>query len=461
MIFIKPVIFKTRNNNSYFYDDATGFVFPLVNEEEVADIEQLDSLEKLNSLKSARLSSLFKQYNLFLRNENQSIQSSLYLNERKKKGSRQLIIELTQNCNFRCKYCVFSDCYSEMRTFENKNAKWEIIQKAIDMYMTYNIACQKYNPTLIPAITFYGGEPLLEFTLIKKSIEYVKEKYQKYFANISYALTTNGYLLNEENIRFMLENNFFITISFDGNQITHDRNRVTFDGKGTFNKVSENVQLFERIARDYSCKYVFNTVIDCKEDIRNILSFFNSDDYLRNAFGKFSFVDAYNSTYYEGMNFTDLIDTRLNELFQIIEEQSELSQMARNMLSQIFLLFKNKINYDQKLLLNSCTIGVDKVMVDVNGDLYSCEKTNTEYKLGTVDTGLDDKKIIAYLDYISNLQKERCHQCQIRNLCDVCIKTVNVKDNQFDITLERCEENKKRQISLLRLYYYAKEKKYL
>ena len=460
MIIIKPIIFNTQSNNKYFYDDASSFIFPLLNNDEEKELTNINSIKYLTDLKSKRLIELQNKYHLFMRDETQVINPEEFINSRIKKGCRQLIIELTQSCNFRCKYCVFSECYSEMRTFTNKKAEWNIIKKAIDYYMNYNLDCQKYNPTLTPAITFYGGEPLLEFNLLKKSIEYINSTYAKSFSKIDYALTTNGYLLNDEIINFLLVNKVFITISFDGNEKTHNRNRVLSNDKGTFAKVYDNFKKFAETADLYSIRYIFNTVIDCKEDIRNILSFFDQDPVLRKAFGKFSFVDAYHSSYYEGLNYPDLVKQRINELFQIIEENNSLSDLARNMLKQIFNLFEAKINYDQKILLNSCAIGIDKLMVDVHGNFYACEKTNTNYCLGNVNDGINKEKVIRYFEFLKDIQQNRCNYCPIRNLCDVCIKTVDVNNDEFNIKKERCDETVIRFTSLLKLYCYSKEKGY-
>ena len=130
------------------------------------------------------------------------------------------------------------------------------------------------------------------------------------------------------------------------------------------------------------------------------------------------------------------------------------------MLKQIFNLFEAKINYDQKILLNSCAIGIDKLMVDVHGNFYACEKTNTNYCLGNVNDGINKEKVIRYFDFLKDIQQNRCNYCPIRNLCDVCIKTVDVNNDEFNIKKERCDETVIRFTSLLKLYCYSKEKGY-
>lgn len=112
-------------------------------------------------------------------------------------------------------------------------------------------------------------------------------------------------------------------------------------------------------------------------------------------------------------------------------------------------------------MLNSCSIGIDKLMVDVHGNFYACEKTNTNYCLGNINDGIDNTKIVKYFEFLKNIQQSRCNYCPIRNLCDVCIKTVDVNNDEFNITEERCKETVVRFTSLLKLYCYSKEKGYL
>ena len=105
-------------------------------------------------------------------------------------------------------------------------------------------------------------------------------------------------------------------------------------------------------------------------------------------------------------------------------------------------------------------IGIDKLMVDVHGNFYACEKTNTNYCLGNVNDGINKEKVIRYFEFLKDIQQNRCNYCPIRNLCDVCIKTVDVNNDEFNIKKERCDETVIRFTSLLKLYCYSKEKGY-
>ncbi len=100
-----------------------------------------------------------------------------------------LTLTLTEQCNFRCSYCVYMPKYLS-NTYELKSMTKDIAFKAIDIFM------QASKQIAEPFIGFYGGEPLLMFNLIKECVDCCKENYP--FASIFFDVTTNGLLLEKE-----------------------------------------------------------------------------------------------------------------------------------------------------------------------------------------------------------------------------------------------------------------------
>jgi len=99
------------------------------------------------------------------------------------------------------------------------------------------------------SISFYGGEPLLKWDLIKQIIKYVNQN--KKSKTISINFTTNATLLNSEMIKYLIRNDIHMAISLDGPQHSHDRYRVFRNGKGTFNTVMNNLNIIKRISIEY------------------------------------------------------------------------------------------------------------------------------------------------------------------------------------------------------------------
>lgn len=85
-------------------------------------------------------------------------------------GLNQVVLQVTQNCNLRCSYCAYSGSYFN-RTHSKKRMSTETAIRAVDFFMSHSSEVSK------STIGFYGGEPLLEFSLIKKVVSYVEEYY--------------------------------------------------------------------------------------------------------------------------------------------------------------------------------------------------------------------------------------------------------------------------------------------
>ena len=111
----------------------------------------------------------------------------------------QLILQVTQNCNLRCNYCVYSGGY-DTRMHNNKRMSFEMAKKSIDFLKLHSRNQERV------IIGFYGGEPLLEFSLIKKCVEYAESTLKG--KKIEYSTTTNATLLNDEVIRYFILKNF-------------------------------------------------------------------------------------------------------------------------------------------------------------------------------------------------------------------------------------------------------------
>lgn len=114
-----------------------------------------------------------------------------------KNNVHQLILQVTQNCNLRCKYCVYSGSYVN-RVHTKKRMSIETAKKAVDFYHKHNSNLEN------GLISFYGGEPLLEIKLIREIIDYSNKVFEG--KKVKYNMTTNATLLTDEIVDFLYEN---------------------------------------------------------------------------------------------------------------------------------------------------------------------------------------------------------------------------------------------------------------
>ena len=174
---------------------------------------------------------------------------------------KTLIIFLSFDCNLRCDYCYLREIgYPKMKI------SFKTIKKMVDYSLKYWV---KKNEKL--NIYFLGGEPLIEFYLIKKTVNYCLRSYGD--EKIFFSITTNGTLFSKEIIHFLKKNKFQINLSMDGDKKSQNRHRKFANGKGTFNSIVKHLPLLI----DYP-RFKINLVVspdNVSELVKNVVFFVN------------------------------------------------------------------------------------------------------------------------------------------------------------------------------------------
>lgn len=147
----------------------------------------------------------------------------------------EMKLTITTNCLLRCNYC-FVKKLPEMMDYDTAKA-------TVDFFLKFG---RKNNKIL----KIYGGEPLLNFELLKKIIPYIIRNIP-FNNNLTLSLCTNAVLLKPEHIDFFKKYNFQLAISLDGKKETHDRFRKFRNGKGSFDIIVKNLALlFQNIKKE-------------------------------------------------------------------------------------------------------------------------------------------------------------------------------------------------------------------
>lgn len=148
-----------------------------------------------------------------------------------------LTINVAEICNMKCTYCfanegTYDNACGGIMSYENLCM---LIQKVFSIY-----------PEGTSGICFFGGEPLLAFSEIKKFIPYVVELYKEKGLPLPvFSINTNGTLLSKEVVEFINQYHIFVTISIDGDKENHDRMRIFKDGTGTYDTIKQNLEAIE------------------------------------------------------------------------------------------------------------------------------------------------------------------------------------------------------------------------
>ena len=160
-----------------------------------------------------------------------------------------LRLNVTQNCNLRCKYCF----ENALENYENRQKMdFETAKKAVDVFLDL----LEKNGKSEGNIRFFGGEPLLDFSLITRVVEHVKQNKNENIT-IHFMVNSNGTLITDEMASYFAENDIHMIISLDGLEEINDINRVDIKGSGSFRRVEAGLKKLLK----YKCSIDLATVV--------------------------------------------------------------------------------------------------------------------------------------------------------------------------------------------------------
>lgn len=349
-------------------------------------------------------------------------------------GLAELIIEVTALCNHRCAYCIYSEFYQYQRDHSKDNITDENVIRAVDFYLDQLEVGAIYNPRRKPIITFYGGEPLINYRAVRLAVEHAEARCKE---RPLFLLTTNATLLTKSIIDHFIEHEFIRLFSIDGDREDHDRNRRFVNKRPTHSRVTARV-------RDYvnaSNKPAFvDSVIDPKTDLVRMMEYFvSTPDFWPYAISP---ANYYGTSYYSQFTPCDFDRMRgqfkeLSALFRelmSVDEVSDEDRLRRRFLYALvgrgalhpFLktFFKEEGAASQPLPFTGSCVPGDKLFVDYKGTFYACEKITRNAPIGSLDKGFDFQAIARIVEGIySNIIVKGCRTCFARNTCSLCLQS--------------------------------------
>lgn len=473
----------------YFYDTGTGKVFEinkitkdildtLIRTDQFSELFQLPYKEKDMATSLHELSECIKNENILQAPELITMcgPQTDQLENRLQGHRNQITLELTEQCNYRCKYCIYQSEEVGFRTFGTRHMSFETAKAALDEFM-HNSEKQVY-------VSFYGGEPLLRFDFIKQCISYLAENYSD--KEITYVMTTNGSLITEEIAAYFARvKNVYLTISLDGPESIHDQYRVFPNGSGTFSVTMRGLRLLSNAfgERTAECLLINSVVSDYSpETLQKIYGFFDGLEWLpKNVSTTFSYVSKEKTqASYEGVD-----SKRENEMRRyeqehpgsfdpvsylagerLMEKNADTnSQFGRDDLVKQLKVIHNRLlvndpSKNSYTLNGCCTPGERRLYVTVEGKYMVCEKIGPSPFIGNVKNGLDLGAIKKHFvdEYIQNA-KQYCRNCWAVNLCSACyIDCYNKNGPEFSYRHPFCETNRLSLERALSLYHEILER---
>lgn len=359
---------------------------------------------------------------LFIRDISKEVRSTKqYLFER----TQLHIFVLTVNCNLNCVYCQAS---VQDMSINKKVMNKLTAEKAVD------IALQSPSNNL--SFEFQGGEPLLNFDVIRHIVEYTTKKNFEIKKNISFNLVSNLTILTDEMLEFLIDNKVSISTSIDGPDIVHDYNR-NIKGMPTLYKTKENIK---KINEKY-IEYDENTKVQAIQTTTRQSLFYAEEivnQYIELGMNSifirpltpigFSILN-WDKIGYSTEEFCEFYENCLDYIIELAKKGVDISEAH----ASIFLkkiLTNIPVNYME--LRSPCGGAIGQLAYNYDGDVYACdearmfaESDDKSFKLGSVYSNtyeeIIDNPITKSICVSSCLESiPQCSDCAYNPYCGTC-----------------------------------------
>ena len=345
---------------------------------------------------------------------------------------KALCLHIAHDCNLACRYC-----FAEEGEYHGRRAlmSFEVGKKALD-FLIANSGSRKNLE-----VDFFGGEPLMNWDVVKKTVEYGRSLEEKYDKKFRFTLTTNGVLLNDEIMEFANREMANVVLSIDGRKEVHDYMRPTRNGKGSYDVILSKFQEFakKRAGKSY---YVRGTYT------HNNLDF--SNDVLHMAdlgFDQIS-VEPVVSLPDEPYAIKEEDIPVLLEQYDILAKE----MIKRHKEGRGFNFFHFMIDLEGgpcvAKRLSGCGSGTEYMAVTPWGDLYPCHQFvgEDDFCIGNVFDGIKNQDIVNEFKLCNVYAKDKCKDCFARFYCSggCAANSYKFHGNILDAYDIGCELQKKR-----------------
>jgi len=353
---------------------------------------------------------------------------------------RMLILEVTEDCNLRCDYCIYSGNYKDYRCHGSNNMSMSTICSAMNFYKDHNTNVEQ------AVISFYGGEPFLHVEKVVNAIEYGHKIFDK---PQHYRITTNGTLIDDNFIDwFIKQTDVSLSITFNGDKGYHDLFRHFRDNTSSYEIIIKNI---EKIVSKSSAAYKNRVSFQCNyldwQDISIINAAFSEHPLLKDKIPRS--ITSINKNL--EIEFLDELRSRRNEFFKetashpttmdslilayINELKVDCDTVLTNIFNKVFLQIYGRPMYELKssfCSINACEPLVNRLYINTEGAFNLCERVGSSNCFGNIHEGFNYSNISKMLYEFNEACKNRCINCWALRFCQVCYGNV-LNNNSIDM----------------------------
>lgn len=316
---------------------------------------------------------------------------------------KAICLHVAHDCNLACKYCFAGkgeyDGPKGLMSFETG-------KRALDFLVEQSGTRHNLE------VDFFGGEPLLNWDVCKKLVEYGRSIEKKYNKNFRFTVTTNGVLLNDEIMDFCNKEMGNVVLSLDGRKETHDRLRITRKNTGSYDMI---IDKFKKFAQSRNQKDYY---------MRGTYTHFNTDfskDVIHMA------DEGFKELSIEPVVCDPSEDYALKESdLPVLKEQYEI--LANEMLRRYrkgngFTFYHYMIDLDAGPCIvkrvSGCGVGTEYMAVTPDGELYPCHQFvgDEKFLLGDIWNGVKNKNVLEQFENCNVYSHKECKDCFAKLYC--------------------------------------------
>lgn len=414
MLELQPMIHKFKMKDKYFCLDVNSGIIHAIDEltDRVLDIydgsnreavhEALDATENASELDELmdEIDELIKEEMLYA-----PMSEEFKLVVEEKPIVKALCLNIAHDCNLACKYCFASQ--GDYGGVKRELMSFDVAKRAVDFLIAMSGTRQHCE------IDFFGGEPLLNWDVVKQTVEYVESIQAAHNKIFKLTLTTNGVLLTQDKIDYVNEHNISLVLSIDGREEVHNRMRPSAGGTDTYKTVAKNLvnAVKQRDGREYYVRgtYTHNN-LDFTKDVIAMSDLGFEHLSMEPVVGK------------EGEYV--LRDEDLPILEKEYEKLADLYlQRQKDGWGEKFNFFHFRMDlYRGPCMakrLRGCGAGHEYMAIVPNGDIYPCHQFvgRDGYVLGNVFEGLKNFDIPREFRNTHVFTKPTCAKCWAKFFC--------------------------------------------
>ena len=316
---------------------------------------------------------------------------------------KALCLNIAHDCNLRCKYCFAGQGgYGQWRMLMS----FDVARRAVDFLIAHS------GPRQHCEMDFFGGEPLMNWHVVQQTVAYVRQQEKKHNKIFKLSLTSNGYYLDEEKVKYLTDNHIALILSLDGRKEMHDRMRPGTHGEGSYDKILKNLQycVAHRDGEEYYVRGTYTRYnLDFTKDVLDMVD---------KGFPALSMEPVVGDA---------------SEDYAIQEEDLPRVKAEYDTLAKAFIQREEAKNpffyfhFNMSLWrgpclpkrLRGCGAGHEYLAVVPNGDIYPCHQFvgRDEYVVGNVYEGLKNMKMMREFRENHVLTKPECVKCWAKFFC--------------------------------------------